>query len=463
MLRRSFLRSSAVALTGAVGSAKVACAMLQAEGRAGAMPQKSYPPLQGPFRLPREWYMSNYRRFQAILAEKKLDAAVVSSTNNLQYLTGAFAVTTERAIWLWASAKDEPMLFYPGLDRDLWDSWDWPQKRTWYFDYPHAGEFDRVVWKAGPKAELLEEALKYFRRNNSGALRVGFERCLCEDDMAVLNRMPADKRIIPDFKEVGPGLLHMRQVKTAEEIALSRVALSLHDRMMDFARDYILTHGTGATDFEVTLASEAFGAAEVAKYVKLDGRPHTGVGIDVGFGCRTGVATAYPHPNQFFYQRIQRGDAIQIAAGVRIGGYGGEGYRGMQILPAGGNVDPLRSKLWDVHTAMTLEQQKLSKAGVRCNEVGEGVLKLAREAGLEKYVYHRPAHGEGSEGHQAPYLSLGDNTVLEENMTFSNEPGLYHPAGGFGYNHSNLVRVTKTGGEQMNQTPLTKDWCWIKI
>ncbi|MCI0348006.1 MAG: M24 family metallopeptidase, partial [Acidobacteriales bacterium] len=65
--------------------------------------------------------------------------------------------------------------------------------------------------------------------------------------------------------------------------------------------------------------------------------------------------------------------------------------------------------------------------------------------------------------HQAPYLSLGDETILEENMTFSNEPGLYNPEGGFGYNHSNLVRVTETGGEQINQTPLTKEWCWIKL
>ena len=459
MLRRSFLRSSAVTLAAGLGSVKLARAMHQAEDRAGAVAQKNYPPLTGPFRLPREWYMSNYRRLQSVLAEKKLDAAVISSTDNVQYLTGAFAVTTERPLWLWAPAKDQPMLFYPGLDRDLWDSWDWPQQRTWYFDYPHSGELNKVVWKAGSKTDLFDEALKYFRKNNTGTLRVGFERCLCEDEMPALKR----SKITAESKVIGPALLHLRQVKTAEEIALSRVAMSLHDRMMDFARDYILTHGTDATDFEVAHATEAFGASELMKYLKLDSRPHTGVGVDVGFYCRTGVGTAYPHPNQFFYQRVQRGDAIQIAAGVRIGGYGGEGYRAMQVLPANGSADPLRSKLWEVHTAMTLEQQKLSKSGVRCNEVGEGVLKLAREAGLEKYVYHRPAHGEGSEGHQAPYLSLGDNTVLEENMTFSNEPGLYNPAGGFGYNHSNLVRVTKTGGEQMNQTPLTKEWCWIKI
>ena len=300
--------------------------------------------------------------------------------------------------------------------------------------------------------------LEGLKKRGAGA-HLGFEGRLSDSQARTLRRIlpqtKSDSTIVDDL------LLGMRQVKTGEEIALCRVGLALHDRMMDFARDYILAHGTDATDFEVQHATVAFGAAELCKYLKLDGRPHTGVGVDVSFGCRTGVATAYPHPNQFFYEKIKRGDAIQIAAGVRVGGYGGEGYRAMQI--AGPGVGDLHHKLWDVHTAMTLEQQKLMKAGTRCNQVAEGVLKLAKDAGLEKHVYHRPAHGEGSEGHQAPYLALGNTEVLVENMTFSNEPGLYHPAGGFGYNHSNHVRVTATGGEQMNQTPLTKEWCWITI
>ncbi|MEE9170441.1 MAG: M24 family metallopeptidase, partial [bacterium] len=67
------------------------------------------------------------------------------------------------------------------------------------------------------------------------------------------------------------------------------------------------------------------------------------------------------------------------------------------------------------------------------------------------------------EGHQAPYLSLGDETILEEGMMFSNEPGLYNPEGGWGYNHSNNVLVGKERGIVMNNTPLTKEWCWLKI
>jgi Xaa-Pro aminopeptidase len=458
MHRRKFLSSSSVALAGAaLASPESALAALRAEDRAGKMPSKSYPPLTPPFRLPAEWYQATTRRFQQKLAEKKFDGAVVWSTDNIQYLTGAFATTTERSIWLYVPAKGEPAIFYPGLDRDLWQTW-WVKDGEWYFDFHHHGPYNQHTWTAGPKADLFQWMLEGLKKRGAGA-RLGFEGRLSDSQVRTLRRIlpqtKSDSTIVDDL------LLGMRQVKTAEEIALCRVGIALHDRMMDFARDYILTHGSDATDFEVQHATTAFGAAELTKHLKLDGRPHTGVGVDVSFGCRAGVATAYPHPNQFFYEKIKRGDAIQIAAGVRIGGYGGEGYRAMQI--AGPGVGDLHHKLWDVHTAMTLEQQKLMKAGTRCNQVAEGVLKLAKDAGLEKYVYHRPAHGEGSEGHQAPYLALGNTEALVENMTFSNEPGLYHPAGGFGYNHSNLVRVTKDGGEQMNQTPLTKEWCWITI
>jgi len=207
-------------------------------------------------------------------------------------------------------------------------------------------------------------------------------------------------------------------------------------------------------------AAEAFGTELVLKDVKRDGRPHTAVGVDISVGCRTAVGTAYPHPNQFFHARIRRGDAIQFSGVmVRIGGYGGEGYRACHIAPM---TEP-QKKMWDVHTEMTLAQQEWSKAGVECREVAAKVLDIARRAGLERYAYHRPAHGAGMEGHQKPYVSLGDTTVMAEGMMFSNEPGLYDPQGGYGYNHSNNLLITKERGLQMNKTPLTREWCWLTL
>ncbi len=271
------------------------------------------------------------------------------------------------------------------------------------------------------------------------------------------------KKFLPEVEwaDWSKELLHMRQIKTPEEIELTQKGIDLHDAMLEFARGYILEHGTSATDYDVAIATGEFGTRKLMEALgpELNGRPHSGVGLGLDFSCRTGRGTGYPHPNQFFFKRIERGDAIQIASLIRIGGYGGEGYRACHIEP----MPELGKKLWEVHTAMTLKQAELSKAGVKCNQVAEGVLKLARDAGVEKYVYHRPAHGAGMEGHQAPYISPGDNTVLEVNMMFSNEPGLYNPEGGFGYNHSNNILVAEDRGVVMNKTPMTKEWCWLKL
>ena len=43
--------------------------------------------------------------------------------------------------------------------------------------------------------------------------------------------------------------------------------------------------------------------------------------------CRTGRATAYPHPNQFLYNKVKKGDALQVSGVVYIGGCGGETNR----------------------------------------------------------------------------------------------------------------------------------------
>src|SRR5688572_1191742 len=119
MKRRTFLQASSL-LAAAATSPTLA---LAAENKIAAVPAKDYPPLTGPFRLPQEWYRGTTARFQRQLAERDLDGAVVSTTNNVEYLTGAFAVTTERPLWLFVPAKGEPSIFYPGLDRDLWGPW----------------------------------------------------------------------------------------------------------------------------------------------------------------------------------------------------------------------------------------------------------------------------------------------------------------------------------------------------
>jgi len=85
-------------------------------------------------------------------------------------------------------------------------------------------------------------------------------------------------------------------------------------------------------------------------------------------------------------------------------------------------------------------------------------------SGVEQYIYHRPGHGfSGLEPHESPYLSLGEDTVIEEGMIFSVEPGLYDTANGFGFNPSDNMLVTREGGVLMSSVPFTKEWMFLEI
>ncbi len=444
--RRQFLKVSAAT------AAAAGCASPRRKFRWPDLP--GAPRLEGPHRLPVEWHKGRIAELQRRLGAKGIDGMLFEDRWNVIYFTGLFHTSTERTFSLFVPTSGEPVFFVPGLDRDLVSSW-WVKDFEWYFDFHHAGPFNRVTWSAGPKADLRKWILEGLRKRGFGASRIAVEKKVHPDDL-------------PKWQEALPGAtfvseeripIEMRRVKTPEEISLGRKAIALHDRMLEFARGLILEHGTDLHDYDVAVETERFAVEALLPSVNPSGRPHDAVGISLGFGCRAGVATAYPHPNQFYYHRLAPGDAIQIAAVILIGGCGGEGYRALQTEPA----DEARRRMWATHTEMTLLQAEVSKAGVRCNEVAEQVLAVARREGMERFVYHRPAHGQGWEGHQEPYVALGDETVLEEGMTFSNEPGLYDPEGGYGYNHSNWLLIGKARGERLNQTPLTKEWCWLRL
>lgn len=449
--RRDFCKAAGITSLG-IGLAGIGACELRRPGTETAEPRLL--PLEPPFRLDEGWYRQTLRRLQERMGERGYDGMIFSDRWNIIYFTGLFHTSTERPFWLFIPTQGNPTFFAPGLDRDLIETW-WIGDFEWYFDFPHHGPSNQIVYEPGEKVDLLQWMLRGLARRGHDRSTLALE---AEAAASTLRRM---QEILPRavFKAEERLPIEMRRVKTPEEIALTQKAIDLHDRMLDFARSYILEHGTDATDFEVRHAAEEYGTGLLMEGLKVDGRPHNGVGIDLGFGCRAGLATAYPHPNQFFYHRIRAGEAVQIAALIRVGGYGGEGYRALHIEP----IPDLGRRMWEVHTEMAERQAELCRAGTRCNEVASQVLSLAREADLERYVYHRPAHGEGMEGHQEPYISLGDETTLEANMMLSNEPGLYNPADGYGYNHSNNILVGRDRGIRMNKTPMTKEWCWIRV
>jgi Xaa-Pro aminopeptidase len=460
--RRDFLKTTAAAALGVAVASGCAPKQQERPARTGGsenllVKSPDHPEPATLDRLPLEWYQKTVQRLQQKLTERGLDGIFINDRWNIIYFTGLFHSSTERPFACFIPAKAlEVHWFHPGLDRDLVDSW-WKTSADYYFDFQHApGGFpNKGEVATGDKVDLLEWMLKGIEKLGYGNKKIALDH---EPSVNAMKRMTD---VLPKarFESVGDICMKMRMVKTAEEIALAQRAMNYWSRIHAFARDYILEHGTGATDFEVGMAATQWGTDLVMKDIRRDGKPHNAVGISVSVSCRTGVGTAYPHPNQFHHSRISKGDALQVSGVVRVGGHGGELYRAYQIAP----WTPEQEKMWEVQNECILIQARESKAGVRCRDVAKVIHDYQVKMGMAEYIYHRPAHGEGMEGHQAPYIALGDDTVLEEGMMFSVEPGLYNPKGGYGYNPSDNLLVAKDKGVLMGSVPTSKEWSFLTL
>lgn len=412
-----------------------------------ARPHQPNPAPVGYDRLPLAWYKAAAQRLREAAAARGLDAVLLQTDHNIVYFTGCFRQSGQRTTWALLPVKEPDTVYWfsPGIDRDLIESW-WSTANDYYFCYPHAeGGFPNKGQIArGTRVDLWDWMLAGLKRRGYADKKIGID----------VPQTP--------FENVSDLCLGFRIIKTPEEIALTLRAYRYFDRIHAFARDYVLERGTSATDFEVGQALAVYGINLMMQDVKRDGAPHTAVGIDVTSQyVRAGVATAYPHPNQFFHSPIRRGQPLYVNTDILLGGYGGECYRNYVIEP----WDAHHEKMWQVVSDTVQIMVEEAVPGTACSEVAEKIHRYQIEHGMQDYIYHRPGHGQGQnyEGHQPPYIALGDDTVIREGMTFSVEPGLYDPRRGIGVNPSDRLLVLKDRAVLMSRVPFSREWSFLKL
>lgn len=412
-------------------------------------------------RLPLEWHQERTRTLKERIDNLGVSAILLSTDQNMVYYTGCFRGSGERSTWVLFRADEEDTAYWysPGIDRDLVTTW-WATENEYYFCYPHAeGGFpNRGEVVQGPRVDLFEWLLTGLRRRGLAGTRIAIDRTLSASELETVRRVMPGTR----FVNVGDKCLHMQQIKTPEELALTQRAYGYFDKIHAFARDYILERGTDATDFELGQALRAYGIELLMRDINHDGTPHSAVGVDVtSHYVRAGVASAYPHPNQYFYSKIERGQTVYVNTDILLGGYGGECYRNYLIGP----WTPEQERMWEVVAETVQIQEEESKAGAVCSDIAARIHQHQVDSGMQDFIYHRPARGQGQifVGHQPPFIALGDYTPLEENMTFSVEPGLYNAAAGIGINPSDNLRVTASKGVRFSTVPFTKEWSFLEI
>lgn len=237
--------------------------------------------------------------------------------------------------------------------------------------------------------------------------------------------------------ELLPGWLsELRAVKDELEIERLRAAAALAASGFDLLK---------------TLLRDGVRENELARQLRLYWTEHGGEGPSfepvVGFGAHTSM----PH-YETGEGELKPGDAVQIDIGVQLDRYQSDMSR---VLFHGQPTEKMMEIYQIVREAMERAIETV-RPGVTAGEVDAAARDHIVQAGYGDQFPHSLGHGVGLEVHEAPWIrrfAPWSEQLLEENMVFTIEPGIYLPGLG-GVRLEDTGVVTATGWESLTQRPL---------
>ncbi len=149
--------------------------------------------------------------------------------------------------------------------------------------------------------------------------------------------------------------------------------------------------------------------------------------------------------------RLKKGDSVILDVGLVWQDYCSDMTRTVFFGEATGE----QRKVYELVERANAAGRSAVKPGMPMKMFDKAAREVIEEAGYGEYFIHRTGHGIGLEVHEPPDNSSTNETIAQPGMTFSVEPGVYLP-GRFGVRVEDLVAVTETGAETLNQ--LTKEF-----
>lgn len=245
--------------------------------------------------------------------------------------------------------------------------------------------------------------------------------------LLVLDALPgATRRFTADT--VG----YLRSRKDEAEEAAIKAAHLLNDRAVEAA---FAALKEGMTEVEV---AEIIGA-----FYKANGA--TTVFCSICFGPNG----AFPH-HHTGSTKLKAGDAVLIDTGCRIGGYPSDMTRMGYFKSKPESYDEIHAVVEAAVSAALLA----AKPGVPAKEVDKAARDVITAAGYGPNFLHRTGHGLGIDIHETPYITATSETVLQEGMCFSIEPGIYLQ-GKFGLRLEEIVIIRDGKAKIFSEMPRT--------
>jgi Xaa-Pro aminopeptidase len=334
-----------------------------------------------------------------LLADTNADALLVWNMTNVRYLSGFTG--TEGALLI-----GREYLFF------LTDSRYKTQAEN------QAAKFEYRI--SNDKIKNIASALE-----DMGAKALAFE-----DETLTVRQKAQLAEAMPDveFIALGSKLDDLRLRKDSSELDIMRKAALISEKGFQKAIETIqpgVSEKKVATELEIGMLRNGASGPSFETIVASGHRgalPH-------------GVASA---------KLIEKGELIVIDFGCVYMGYCSD----QTVTVACGDIGQEEEKVYDIVREAQANAMEALKPGVRLKDVDAVARNFISQAGYGEYFGHGLGHGVGMNVHEAPRLNSESETIAQEGMVITVEPGIYLP-GRFGVRIEDTMIVTATGCQRI--------------
>ena len=369
-------------------------------------------------------YHARLAILRGILADKGLDAAVLTSMHNVAYYSGFLYCSFGRPYAVVVTAT-ECVTISAGIDAGQ------PWRRSIGDNITYTDWKRDNFWRAIATVTGTGKAIGY------------------EADHLTLDRKNSLTAFLQPKRDedIAPATMFQRMKKSAAEIALIRHGANVADVGGYAIKDAVKI---GAREIDIAMAGRDAMELEIAKrFPDAEYR-------DTWVWFQSGINTDGAH-NPVTGRKLQHGDILSLNCFPMISGY----YTALERTMFVGAVDDASLKIWEANVAAHEYGMTLLKPGLSCAEITHKINDFLAERDLLQYRTFGYGHSFGVLSHfygREAGLELREDidTVLEPGMVISMEPMLTLPEGmpgAGGYREHDIFVVTEGGNENITGYP----------
>jgi creatinase len=363
-------------------------------------------------------------RMRAHMARENIDAALFTSTHNINYFADFVYCSFGRPYGL-VVTQDRSTTISANIDGGQ----PWRQSfgdQLTYTDWQRDNYF-AAVRELIPRARRVGVEFDHLSVENHGKLT------------AVLSGA--------ELVDIGMPTMRMRMIKSEEEIALITEGARIADiggwACMEAVDEDV-------PEFEIAMHSTAAMVREIARAF-----PHTEL-MDTWTWFQSGLNTDGAH-NPVTTRRVRRGDILSLNCFPMISGY----YHALERTLFFESATARELELWEINCQVHRRGLELIAPGARCADIAEELNEIYRSHDLLRYRTFGYGHSFGTLSHyygREAGLELREDieTVLEPGMVVSMEPMIMLPEGedgAGGYREHDILVVTENGANNVTGFP----------